>query len=823
MAGEGRSNPADADGDNPLEGRVVGLESSVKEILELLRAAASVPQPPPAPPVPTTPAAPVAPPAQATQLAPPLISYVPPATTNVSAGALSIPDFFPDVDAAVVASIGKHEFRPQQLGKLIPSVTSKPTTTTYALEDGALRATETAPIKDLPDFSSFMRALGVYFQILYRYVGTTGNVQAVIDVAVSTQSYANLLHEYSRYFSYPAILTYHIAHHSRRIREMIRGDYSLWGDEDRALVGPLHRSNMNQDVKASSSSARDVSAQTCNKFNDGKCPTTPCKSGRTHKTRALPLASSPRPCQQDEPRIPTHSALNLAASTTPLIPDPLSLFAPGPLPPARPNTDPRCNHASLRAHNEVPVKSTLVYSKWAYYLADYPDSQLVQALLHIIKYGAAIGFTGDDKPQTCRNLKTAIEHPDVIDKDMNVLSSNDRIHGPLSSPPHPAFRASPLGTVTRKRFPNKFRVINHLSWPPGDSVNDGIPDDEAHIVYKAVFQAIRSIRRMGRGALLAKLDLKDAFRHIPLRVTDYHLIGCMWDNKFYEYMVLIFGLKSAPYIFNLFAEALHWIIQRHIPADLKHYLDDFLPIFSPDTPLTLANDAITWIQALGGSLGLTFQPEKTVWPTTCLEFLGIELDTLAMEARLPNNKLVYLNELLASWSTKCHCNLHEVQELTGFLHFSSQVIPYSRAFLRRLTQFSTTFSTPHSRRHIPRCARSDLRWWQTYASLWNGVTLIDPPASHHHVFTDASGTKGLGGIYNNHWFSARVPRRFRGSKRDIQFKELYAVLQAILRWGHLWRHSQVHFHVDNQAAAASRTHACCHVGIFLFFFLALLL
>lgn len=85
-----------------------------------------------------------------------------------------------------------------------------------------------------------MRALGVYFQILYRFVGTTGSIQAMVDIAVQTQSYCNLLHEYSRYFTYPAILTYHIAHHSRRLREMLRGNYSLWGDKDRALVGPLH-------------------------------------------------------------------------------------------------------------------------------------------------------------------------------------------------------------------------------------------------------------------------------------------------------------------------------------------------------------------------------------------------------------------------------------------------------------------------------------------------------------------------------------------------------------------------------------------------------
>ncbi|KAG9223888.1 hypothetical protein CCMSSC00406_0007750 [Pleurotus cornucopiae] len=240
-----------------------------------------------------------------------------------------------------------------------------------------------------------------------------------------------------------------------------------------------------------------------------------------------------------------------------------------------PNQHPRCNRASLHSSDSSPVQSTLVQLQWAHYLAEYPDPEFVLALLHIIQFGAAIGFDGTDKPQNCRNLKTAIEHPEVIDKDIRVLQSNGRICGPLSSPPHSAFRASPLGTVTRKRYPNKFRVINHLSWPPGDSVNDGIPDSEGHIVYEAVSQAISTIRRLGRRCLLAKLDLKDAFCHIPLRMADYHLIGCFWNGDFYEYMVLIFGLNSAPYIFNLFAEALHWIIQHHIPAELKHYLLNF--------------------------------------------------------------------------------------------------------------------------------------------------------------------------------------------------------------------------------------------------------
>src|SRR5882724_10646696 len=113
-------------------------------------------------------------------------------------------------------------------------------------------------------------------------------------------------------------------------------------------------------------------------------------------------------------------------------------------------------------------------------------------------------------------------------------------------------------------------------------------------------------------------------------------------GKFYYPVVLMFGGKSAPYIFNFFAEVLNWIIQKHIPARLRHYLDDFLPIFRPSMSLQTANAAIDWIENMAGALGLSFQPKKTVRPTICLEFLGLELNSEAMEARLPISKLDYL-------------------------------------------------------------------------------------------------------------------------------------------------------------------------------------
>lgn len=80
------------------------------------------------------------------------------------------------------------------------------------------------------------------------------------------------------------------------------------------------------------------------------------------------------------------------------------------------------------------------------------------------------------------------------------------------------------------------------------------------------------------------------------------------------------------------------------------------------------------------------------------------------------------------------------------------------------------------------------------------MRILDNDAPSFQVFTDASGTKGLGGVFENYWFSSHIPRRFRGE--DIQFKETYAVLQAILRWGDFWDGSHVNFNVDNQAVVS---------------------
>jgi hypothetical protein len=112
--------------------------------------------------------------------------------------------------------------------------------------------------------------------------------------------------------------------------------------------------------------------------------------------------------------------------------------------------------------------------------------------------------------------------------------------------------------------------------------------------------------------------------------------------------------------------------------------------------------------------------------------------------------------------------------------------------------FSASFRAPFARRRIPRAVRRDLQWWATFSPAWNGVLLISPQRDTFHIYTDASGSKGAGGHFDSCWFSTRIPARYK--LRDIQFKEFYAIIQAILRWGTHFSGKHIVFHTDNQGA-----------------------
>ena len=91
---------------------------------------------------------------------------------------------------------------------------------------------------------------------------------------------------------------------------------------------------------------------------------------------------------------------------------------------------------------------------------------------------------------------------------------------------------SSLGVVPIKA-PGEFRMIHHLSFPPGSSVNDGIPAEFSSVHYATISDAIQLIKTVGKGCFMGKTDIKNAFRNIPIHPDDYNVLGMFWKGKYY--------------------------------------------------------------------------------------------------------------------------------------------------------------------------------------------------------------------------------------------------------------------------------------------------
>lgn len=457
-------------------------------------------------------------------------------------------------------------------------------------------------------------------------------------------------------------------------------------------------------------------------------------------------------------------------------------------PVCRPNISP--SFTTFTSLPDYDIPSTLKPERWQSLLKHYPDPQFSEIIAGIARYGARVGYEGPFIRVHGRNHSSVLRIPSEISKNIAAEVSAARIKQIHQDDLPQFYYISPLGAVQKKtngQFMG-WRRIHDLSYPIGQSVNDGIPEHYGTLVYQTIDDAIRLIGKHGQRTILRKRDLKDAFRKIPVSPFDYWLFIFEWEGKLYIDLFLPFGLRTAPFIFNLFSEGLHWISNWVFGRDLVHYLDDFLFVNDPDPE---------FFDTLTSYLGLSenVNKRKDGW---VVDFTGIELDSNLMEARLPKDKhdraIAGVQRLLTSGSVT-HRTL---ENLLGFLSFCTKVIPLGRPFLRNLFNLLKRLSHihPHAIRRLSATAIRDLQWWMTLLPRWSGILIINPTRPQVIIHTDASGVKGIGGWWDqNHAFSTRLARCHR--PKLIDWKEAYAVLFAFALWGECWKGHTVLVMCDN--------------------------
>ena len=450
------------------------------------------------------------------------------------------------------------------------------------------------------------------------------------------------------------------------------------------------------------------------------------------------------------------------------------------------------------------VTTPLDVGAWERALATHPDVVYARYICQGLRAGFRIGYCNKGTLRSATsNMESTRLHPEVVTEYLTKELGKGRMLGPFPPSWDPYLHVNRVGLVPKGHNTGKFRLITDLSFPVGYSINDGIQSELCSLSYTSVDDVASIVYRLGRGSLLAKVDVESAYRLIPVHPQDRILQAIQWEGSLYVDPMLPFGLRSAPKIFNAVADALNWYMIQLGIRNVLHYLDDFIVIGPPNSPE--CGSALALLERTCEELKVPLASHKREGPTTGLTFLGITIDTVAGEMRLPPEKLQRVKEMLRQWGDRRACSRRELESLIGLLNHACKVVRPGRSFLRRMIDLLHSRNTRpggNSFIRLNTSCRADIAWWGEFVESWNGVSFLDPPLTLDEVVmtSDASGSWGCGAWHDKAWF--QVQWDSRAENLSIACKELIPIVLGCAAWGDSWQGRRVTCRCDNQVVVA---------------------
>ena len=148
-------------------------------------------------------------------------------------------------------------------------------------------------------------------------------------------------------------------------------------------------------------------------------------------------------------------------------------------------------------------------------LQGHPNQVLVHEVLTGFHQGFQLKYKGPRKGRIHRNLKSAFQHPKLLQQHLDKEISAGRMLGLFKKIPLPNLICLPMGMVPRKDL-TKMRMITHLSYPHGKSTNSYMDPQDTSTSYQSFDQALVIVAKYGHGAYMSKGNVESAFRIIPI-------------------------------------------------------------------------------------------------------------------------------------------------------------------------------------------------------------------------------------------------------------------------------------------------------------------
>ena len=116
-------------------------------------------------------------------------------------------------------------------------------------------------------------------------------------------------------------------------------------------------------------------------------------------------------------------------------------------------------------------------------------------------------------------------------------------------------------------------------------MNDRIDSQIYSLSHTTVDDVVRMMAGLGKGAFLAKVNIKSVYWLIPVYPDDRLLLAMQWNGRVFVdatcTCMLPFGCAQHP---KSLQDWLEWIIRQWSVQMVEHYLDDIIVLRPPTDP-----------------------------------------------------------------------------------------------------------------------------------------------------------------------------------------------------------------------------------------------
>ncbi len=453
----------------------------------------------------------------------------------------------------------------------------------------------------------------------------------------------------------------------------------------------------------------------------------------------------------------------------------------------------------IRSPSKIDV---IELAKW---LTEYGDRQV----LDLIYYGFPVGHDGrptNNEPVKNHGGAKGVFEP-FIEQYLEKEAKRGSLIGPFRQNPFLVpLTYSPLNSVPKKT-PGDRRIVSDMSAGGPLSLNAGISkefylEDEMNLRYSSTDNLVEMILEHGAGCYMYRLDAKSYYRQLFVDYGDLHLLAFTYKGGVYVDITLSMGMRSAPFL----AQRVTSAISAAFEAKTKNKTVTFIDDYAGCNEKQKCFEARYQLSDFFKSINLVEAEDKAYEPSTCMPFLGITHDSIAMTQTIPLEKLEEIRAHLESWDLMEKTNLKSCQSLVGRLCFASSCVRAGRIFYSRVLTFLKQFKGDESiTLEIPEEVRGDIAWWKTFMWEFNGISMMpekewSQPDVDFAVDACLSGSGGFNKRTGD-YFHTEFPPSVAEKMLAINELELLTIVVALKAWAPLCNKKRVMIFTDNETSA----------------------